>query len=148
MTAAFYVFAQEKLPPEHHAPDREFHAINIDLNLKFDFQKKEVFGTAVEKIVPLRVNLDTIHLDAVDMAIDKVVASDKPLGYKYDGKTLAIGLPRSYGLDDTLTYAITYSTFPKKGIFFRRTRQRLSQSDAANLGPERNGRRKILVPVP
>ena len=66
------VSAQEKLPPIHHAPDREFHAINIDLSLKFDLQKKEVFGTAVEKIVPLRVNFDTVHLDAVDMTIDKV----------------------------------------------------------------------------
>ncbi|MFZ1081597.1 MAG: M1 family aminopeptidase [Candidatus Kryptoniota bacterium] len=112
------VSAQEKLPPIHHAPDREFHAINIDLSLKFDLQKKEVFGTAVEKIVPLRVNLDTVHLDAVDMTINKVSMSGRSLGYNYDGKTLSIGLSKSYGLDDTLTYTITYSTFPKKGIFF------------------------------
>ncbi len=106
------------LPPVHYAPNREFHAINIDLSLKFDLKNKEVFGTAVEKIVPLHVNLDTVHLDAVDMTIDKVAMSGKSLGYTYDGNMLAIGLGKGYGLDDTLTCTITYSTFPKKGIFF------------------------------
>ncbi len=133
----FSASAQEKLPPIHQAPDREFHAINIDLSLKFNLQKKELFGTAVEKIVPLRASLDTVHLDAVDMTIDKIVMKDKTLGFRYDGNTLAIGLGKSYGIDDTLTYTITYSTFPKKGIFFveadtaypNRTPQVWSQSE-------------------
>jgi aminopeptidase N len=119
-------------------------------------QKKEVFGLAVEKIVPLRASLDSIHLDAVDMTIEEVTWTPpyhdkqaevdtagwsehfhnlkynytnptpighlpgvpRKLGYKYDGKTLSIGLGQNYGLDDTLTLWIRYSTFPKKGIFF------------------------------
>ncbi len=126
-----------KLPPEHHAPNREFHMLNVGLNFRFDMQKKELFGTAVEKIVPLRVNYDTLHLDAVDMTIDKVVMNGRDLGFKYDGKTLSIGLGKDYGLNDTLTYTIVYSTFPKKGIFFvepdsaypNRTPQVWSQSE-------------------
>jgi len=109
---------QENLPPIHHAPDREFHAVNIDLNLKFDLQKKEIFGIAVEKIVPLRSNFDTIRLDAVDMAIETVTMNGRPLGFRYDGNILSIGLRRSCVLEDTLTCTITYSAFPKKGIFF------------------------------
>jgi len=105
-------------PPIHHAPDREFHAVNIDLNFKFDLQKKEVFGTAVEKIMPLRARLDSIHLDAVGMTIDRVTMQGKELRFGYDGNTLAIHFGKSYGLDDTLTFAVAYLTFPKKGIFF------------------------------
>ena len=111
-------FGQSNLPPVHHAPDREFHAVNIDLSFKFDLQKKEVFGTAVEEIVPLRAQFDSVHLNAVDMTIDKVTVSGQNLGFRYDGNTLSIGLNRNYGLDDTLTFTIVYSTFPKKGIFF------------------------------
>lgn len=130
-------FGQSKLPPVHHAPNREFHAVNIDLSFRFDLQKKEVFGTAVEKIVPLRVQLDSVHLDAVDMTIDKVVMGGKNLGFGYDGNTLSIGLGKNYGLDDTLTFTIVYSTSPKKGIFFveadssypNRTPQVWSQSE-------------------
>ncbi len=106
------------LPPIRHAPDREFHMLNVDLSFKFDMQKKELFGTAVEKIVPLRVNYDSVHLNAVDMTIEKVTMGREALGFKYDGNTLSIGLPKVYGIDDTLTYTIVYSAFPKKGIFF------------------------------
>lgn len=111
-------FCQQSLPPIHHAPDREFYMLNVDLDLRFDLQKKEVFGAAIENIVPLRSQLDSIHLDAVDLTIDKVTMFGKSLGYKYDGKTLSICLGKNYGLDDTLTLSIVYSTIPKKGIFF------------------------------
>lgn len=106
------------LPPIRRAPDREFHMLNVDLSFKFDLQKKEVFGTAVEKIAPLRANYDTVHLNAVDMTIQKITMGGEALGFKYDGNTLSVGLHRAYGIDDTLTYTIVYSTFPKKGIFF------------------------------
>ncbi len=128
---------QSKLPPAHYAPNREFDMLNVSLSFRFNMQKKELFGTAVEKIVPLRENYDTLHLDAVDMTIDKVTMNRKDLRYKYDGKVLSIGLGRDYGLNDTLTYTIVYSTFPKKGIFFverdsaypNRTPQIWSQSE-------------------
>lgn len=109
---------EKELPPIHHAPDREFHMINISLHLKFDLTRKEVYGTAVEKIVPLRVDYDSVRLDAVDMRIEKVYMGDRTLGFTYDGRNLVIGLDRRYGPDDTLTYTVVYSTFPKKGIFF------------------------------
>ena len=109
---------QEKLPPVHSAPDREFHAVNIDLILRFDLQNKELFGTAVEKIVPLRTDLDSVHLDAVDMTIENVTMSGHKLGYRYNGNILSICLGKEFGLNDTLTYTIAYSTLPKKGIFF------------------------------
>ncbi|MCL4539118.1 MAG: HEAT repeat domain-containing protein [Bacteroidetes bacterium] len=128
---------QGKLPPAHHAPNREFHMLNVSLSFKFNMAKKELFGTAIEKIVPLREHYDTLHLDAVNMKIDKVLMDNKELGYRYNGETLSIGLGRDYGLKDTLAYTIIYSTFPKKGIFFvepdsaypNRTPQIWSQSE-------------------
>ncbi len=109
---------QSKVPPIHHAPDREFHMVNVGLNFRFDMKKKEVFGKAVETIVPLRVDYDTVHLEAIGMTIDKVTMAGKSLSYKYDGKVLSIGLGKDYGLEDTITYTVVYSTIPKKGIFF------------------------------
>ncbi|MGC8653571.1 MAG: M1 family aminopeptidase [Candidatus Kryptoniota bacterium] len=106
------------LPPIHHAPDREFHMINVDLHLKFDLFRKKVYGSAVETIVPLRVDYDSVRLDAVDMRIEKVSMGDRILSFTYDGKKLVIGLDRKYSPDDTLTYTVVYSTVPRKGIFF------------------------------
>jgi aminopeptidase N len=109
---------ERDIPPVHHAPNREFHMIDVNLHLKFDLNKKEVYGSAVETIVPLRVDYDSVRLDAVDMRIEKVAMGDKILGFRYDGKNLVIGLDRKYEPDDTLTYTVVYSTVPKKGIFF------------------------------
>ncbi len=119
-TATFNCQSQtnEPLPPIRHAPNREFHMINLALNLHFNLKNEEVIGVATEKIVPLRVKYNAVHLNAVDMKIGKVTLGNKDLKYDYDGKILTIKLDKDYGLNDTLTYSINYTTIPKKGIFF------------------------------
>lgn len=126
------------LPPIQHAPNREFHMINLDLNFHFNIKKKEVIGVATEEIVPLRVQYNTVNLNAVDMKINKVTLDNKSLPFKYDGKILSINLDKDFGLNDTLTYSISYTTIPKQGIFFilpdkgypDRTPQLWSQSES------------------
>ncbi len=104
--------------PIRHAPDKEFHMIHLDLNFHFNLEKKKVFGVATEKIVPFRLDYKQIHLNAMDMTIDKVSMGNENLKYQYDGKILTIDLDKPYGIEDTLTYSVTYSTIPKKGIYF------------------------------
>ncbi len=104
--------------PAHHAPDREFHMINLGLDFHFNIKKKEVIGIATEKIVPLRKEYDSVHLNAMDMKINNIKMNGKNLQYKYDGKILSIALGKTYDLNDTLTYSVSYSTIPTKGIFF------------------------------
>ncbi len=108
----------QTLPPVHHAPNREFHMKNITLNLKFDMSGKTLFGKATETIEPLRARLDSIHLNAVNMNIDSVTMMGRPLDYRYDGRILTVMLNKPYGPSSRLTYTITYSTQPTKGIFF------------------------------
>ncbi len=123
---------------EQQAPNREFHMVNLDLNLHFNLDKKEVLGVATEKIVPLREDYSTVHLDAADMKIYKVAFDNADVPFKYDGKTLSIELGKDFGLKDTLVYSITYSTIPSRGIFFvlpdsaypERTPQLWSQSES------------------
>lgn len=124
--------------PVRHAPDREFHMVHIDLNFHFNINKKEVIGVATEKIVPLKTDYKTIHLNAMDMKIEKVNLGGKALRYDYNGKILSIKLDKSYGLNDTLTFSVSYTTIPSKGIFFilpdkgypKRTPQLWSQSES------------------
>ena len=106
------------IAPVRHAPDKEFHMVHLDLNFHFDIAKKEVFGVATEKIVPFLVDYKKVHLNAMEMKINKVMMGNENLKYQYDGKILTIDLNKPYGINDTLTYSVTYSTIPKKGIFF------------------------------
>ncbi len=108
----------QTLPPVHHAPDREFHMSNIVLRFKFDLATKTLYGKVSETITPFRTALDSIHLNAVDMQIAGVSMQGRQLSYRYDGKILTIAFPKPYGLNDKLTYTVTYSTQPSRGIFF------------------------------
>ena len=108
----------QSLPPVHHAPNREFHMSNVVIRLSFDMTTRTVFGKVSETITPFRPELDSIHLNAVDMHITTVSMNGEQLNYRYDGKILTIFFPRPYGLDSHLTYTITYSTRPTRGIFF------------------------------
>ncbi len=115
---AFTSAYPQRLPPIHHAPNREFHTINIKLNLKFDMKTRTLNGIATETITPLRTDMDSLHLNAVDMSIEKVTMDRRKLDYRYDGKILTIILPRTYGLNSHFTYSVVYSTQPTIGIFF------------------------------
>jgi aminopeptidase N len=102
----------------HRPPDRDFDLVSVDMDLKFNIPENEVFGTAVEKIFPMKNGNDTAHLAAAGMTVEKVVMNWKSLGYVYDGKSLAIGLGDRYSLNCTLTFAVVYSTIPTRGIYF------------------------------
>jgi len=111
------VYAQ-KLPPVQHAPNREFHMTHLKLQLQFNMSQKSVTGEATETIVPLRMPLDSLHLNAVDMKIRSIQMNGKSLKYRYNGNILTIALGHPYGLTDTLTYSIDYYTQPKRGLTF------------------------------
>lgn len=111
------VFAQQ-LPPIRYAPNKTFHMTHLKLSLQFNMKKKSVSGVATETIIPLRVHMDSVRLNAVDMRIKSVHLNGKTLKYHYNGKILTINLGHPYNLTDTLTYSIHYSTQPKKGLTF------------------------------
>ncbi len=106
------------LPPAHHAPNREFHMSDVVIRLHFNMQTKTLFGKVTETITPFRTRLDSIHLNAVAMHISAVTMDGSELNYRYDGKILTIFFARPYGLNDKLTYTITYSAQPTRGMFF------------------------------
>jgi len=105
-------------PPKHHAPNRTFDLLNLKLKLQFDMSEKAVTGEATETLIPLRMNMDSLHLDAIGMKINNVDLNGQKLGYSYNDTTLSIALGHSYNLSDTLTLAINYYTKPVKGLTF------------------------------
>ena len=105
--------------PVHHAPDKEFHMINIALDFHFNIPEEEIIGSATEKIIPLSPAYKTIHLNAKNMTIKEVMLGKKKLNYSYNGKILTIDLDKKYGLTDTLTFTVDYTAIPpRRGIFF------------------------------
>ena len=85
----------------------------ILLNLKFDWDKEQAFGTAAITLSPLVQNLKTVNLDAGLMMIHFVkLASGGDLRFQYDKSEsrLSVNLDREYKIGDVVTFVVDYRT--------------------------------------
>ncbi len=104
---------------------RTFDQQHIRLDLKFDFQQREVAGRAMLRLCPI-VPLTTVELDAADMKIEQVALADEAgnpteqkLTFASQDRQLTITLDRSYKADETIRLAIDYRLIkPQRGVHF------------------------------
>lgn len=85
---------------------------HIALNLKFDWEKEQTFGTATVTLAPLLPNFQTVELDAGAMTINSVKMNGKDLKFTYDeaNSNLSINLDRVYRIGEALTFTVDYRT--------------------------------------
>jgi aminopeptidase N len=105
--------------PEHFARDRSYDVLHYKLNIAVDIKNKTCSGEVNIKLVPLRMNIDEIQLDAGEMEIKNLRLGMKGLDYEHKEDTLIVKLDKMYSFTDTLNIAISYSVkSPKKGLYF------------------------------
>ncbi len=119
------IFLQEdkeikKLPPVNYVRSRDFDMRHIALNLKFDWDKEQTFGTATITLAPLMTDFQKINLDAGAMIINSVKMSGKDLKFEYDESksNLAINLDRIYKVGEAITFTVDYRS---KGLVVENT---------------------------
>jgi aminopeptidase N len=102
----------KKLPPIHYVRSRDFDMRHIALNLKFDWEKEQTYGTATITLAPLTPNFQTVNLDAGAMVINAVRLNGKDLKFSYDEPTsnLSIALERVYKIGEAMTFTVDYRT--------------------------------------
>ena len=92
---------------------QEVDVKNIALDLSFDWDKKQAFGTAEITLSPI-VASNKITLDAGMLSIKSVKINDKALIYNYDGgeakSNFEIVLDRIYTATEIITLSIDYHT--------------------------------------
>ncbi len=119
LSYACSAFGQEPLAVTSLTRDRTFDVQHVKLNVRFDEQRKMVYGEVTTKIVPLSSHFASFDLDASDMTISKVtLANGKELSFAMSPGKLKITLDKAYTLRDTVTFAVTYRCTPKKGLYF------------------------------
>ncbi len=84
---------------------------HLQLNLTFDWQKKQAIGTAVLTLSTLQAS-DKIALDAGFLDIEKIVLGGKKLNFQYKGgdssKNLIVTLGRRYSPAESIALTINY----------------------------------------
>lgn len=103
-----------KLPPAQWPRTRSIDVKHITLDLKFDWQLQQAYGTAAITFSTLNSS-DKIFLDAGKLTINSItLASGKKLTYNYDGSdkndALSITLDRVYSNSEEVTVTIDYRT--------------------------------------
>ena len=110
----------KKLPPVHYVRSRDYDMRHIALNLKFDWDKEQAFGTATVTLAPLTPNFQIVNLDAGALTINSVRLNERDLKFKYDepNANLSIDLERVYNIGESLTLTVDYRT---KGLVVANT---------------------------
>ncbi len=104
----------KKLPPANFIRSREIDVKNVSIDLRFDWEKEQAFGSTIVTLAPFK-DLQTFNLDAAAMTINSVtLANGTPLKFTYDGKkdndNLTVTLDRVYKTGEDLAVKVDYRT--------------------------------------
>lgn len=110
----------KKLPPVHYVRSRDFDLQHIALNLRFDWEKEQTYGTATLTLAPMLPNFQIVNLDAGAMTINSVKMYGRDLKFAYDeaNSNLAVTLDRVYKIGETVALTVDYRT---KGVVVSNT---------------------------
>ncbi len=99
---------------------RTYDVQHYKIQIKFDREKKIVFGDTTISLKPLKENFKTLELDAAELKFDSVRLENEnnELKYKLDRDKIIIELGKSFQPNDLITLRFQYSCKSKKGIYF------------------------------
>lgn len=109
---------KKPLPPVRYIPSREYDLRHVALDLRFDWNAEQAYGTATLTFTPLLANTKTATFNAALAAVNSVKLADgKALQFKMDAdkETLVVELDRAYQPNQTITIAIDYRSGKPKG---------------------------------
>ncbi|MCU0239637.1 MAG: hypothetical protein MUC29_09360 [Pyrinomonadaceae bacterium] len=113
LVSAQQTVEKKQLPPIKEPRSRTIDVNHIKLDLRFDWQKKQAFGTSEITFSPLNPT-DKISLDAGFLTINSIKSSEKSLKFDYAGgdknDNLKITLDRIYQVNEQVTVRIDYHT--------------------------------------
>jgi len=107
--------------PDHlkYAPDREADMLHLVLDVTPDFTNRTIAGTTTITFKPLVKPLAELSLDAVDLSVSKVEASEPIAGYQVTGEKLVVTFAQPMAPDREAWVKVTHSAEPTEGIYFR-----------------------------
>lgn len=103
----------------HYNPDRPGQVNHILLELELDIPNRSYQGLCSITLTPVRSGIESLTLDAVNLAIDGVSIGLSKQAFEYDGERLHISLSMPTEAGKALTVAIAYHVdHPQRGLYF------------------------------
>ncbi len=105
--------------PLNYAPDREVAVLHFSLDVTPDFKQRTVAGQATLQFKPIVKATQELRLDAVDLSVESVTATEKIQGFQVTAEHLIITFAEPIPADKEASVTITYHAEPDLGLYFR-----------------------------
>jgi len=135
--------------PDHfkYAPDREVQVLHLALDVTPDFHKRTIEGMATLEFKPLMKPVRTLKLDAVELNVRSVTATEKIQGYETSDDKLIITFAEPIPVDRTASVTIAYQAEPTLGLYFRTPEMGYKTGDTHLFSQGKRLRRGTGIPV-
>ena len=112
------------VPPDavghlNYAPDREVSVRHLALDITPNFDAHTVAGQATLQFQPIIKPVQALKLNAVDLSIESVTATEKIQEYQVTADHLIITFAESIPAGKTASVTIDYHAQPEAGLYFR-----------------------------
>ena len=114
-----FLAPMDAAPHLNYAPDREVTVIHLALDVTPDFKQRTVSGKATLQFKPNLKPVQELKLDAVDLTVESVTATEKIQGYQVTATNLIITFAAPIPADKEASVTITYHAEPDLGLYFR-----------------------------
>ncbi|MBI2925472.1 MAG: HEAT repeat domain-containing protein [Verrucomicrobia bacterium] len=102
-----------------YAPDRKVDTLHLAVDVTPDFKQRTIAAKATLTFKPIAKPLDELRLDAVDLAIESVTATENIQAYQATDKNVILTFAPPVPVDRETKVTITYRCQPDQGIYFR-----------------------------
>ncbi len=102
-----------------YAPQRVVDVKHIKIDVTPDFKARTIDATTTLNFVPLREGVRKVVLDAVDLRVEKVEASEKLSDYVVTDRDITLLFEGALSPPAEVEVSIKYTAEPKKGLYFR-----------------------------
>jgi aminopeptidase N len=102
----------------HYTPAKQFAIKHLKLEIKPNFDEKNIECRETLDIIPIEDNLQYVILDAAELNIRSVHVDGKGLQFKALEEKVRIELPTPATEDEQVRISINYDAKPRRGFFF------------------------------
>lgn len=127
-SAAFLVPADA---PDYrkYAPDRDLQLQHLALDVTPDFKQRKISAKAVLQLKPTVRPVREIRLDAIDLKVTSLSATEKIQGWQVTGENIIVTFAAPIPAGQEVTVTIAYSAEPAQGLYFRTTEMGYKKGD-------------------
>jgi aminopeptidase N len=117
--SAHFLAPMDSADHRKYAPDRAVEVLHLTLDVTPDFKQRTVAGKTTIRFKNLVKPTRELKLDAVDLNVQTVTATERIQGYQVTEDQLVITFVEPIAPEKEASVTITHSAEPAQGLYFR-----------------------------